>query len=256
MFRPKYWTKILDRNIGPNYGTKTFDRDIRPKYWTKKLDRKIVTNDILKRKLVHNLWTITLNRNIGPNYWTNWFLNIGSKYWTENNHGKSQFNEKRDWIFFELENLNRTNLNLFSDTLANQRAEKTKIINHSFCNQYNAFQSFQYVQPFEPLAFYSLVFLLVNLDQSDWSILDQSEKRNERSLKFSARPGRSITLPIKKSVHPKTQILTNQIQEPIENQNFWTNQNQESLPSAICPSLIKITWAGVRCVSSEFPFIW
>ena len=95
-----------------------------------------------------------------------------------------------------------------------------KIINHSFCNQYNAFQSFQFLQPFEPLAFYSLVFLLVNLDQSDWSILDQSEKRNERSLKFSARPGRSITLPIKKSVHPKTQILTNQIHEPIENQNF------------------------------------
>ena len=135
-------------------------------------------------------------------------------------------------------------------------SKKNEIINHSFCNQYNAFQSFQFLQPFEPLAFYSLVFLLVNLNQSDGSILDQSEMRNERSLKFSARPGRSITLPIKKSVHPKTQILTNQIQEPIENQNFWTNQNQESLPSAICPSLIKITWAGVRCVSSEFPFKW
>lgn len=48
--------------------------------------------------------------------------------------------------------------------------------------------------------------------------------RNERSLKFSARPGRSITLPIKKSVHPKTQKYTNQIQE---NQKL-TNQIQET----------------------------
>lgn len=76
--------------------------------------------------------------------------------------------------------------------------------------------------------------------------------RNERSLKFSARPGRSITLPIKKSVHPKTQKLTNQIQEPQKSE--FVNQSESFLPSAICPSLIKITWAGVRCVSSEFPF--